>query len=80
MPRDDHLLKNEWIAPTAAILDYDGDDGNVTTLNHVLWMLDIMPNVTVADVMDISKYKPFSATVAYPSFIIIFQNASLQVV
>ncbi|KAL1880128.1 hypothetical protein Daus18300_001491 [Diaporthe australafricana] len=53
VPRDDHLLKNEWIAPTAAVLDYDGDDANVTTLNHVLWMLEILPNVTVADVMDI---------------------------
>ncbi|ETS75571.1 hypothetical protein PFICI_12515 [Pestalotiopsis fici W106-1] len=34
------------------ILDYDGDDGNQTTLNHVLWMMDLSPNVTVADVMN----------------------------
>jgi tyrosinase len=44
--------------PTAAILDYDGDDGNTTTLNHVLWMMDIYPNVTAADVMS-----PNSSTV-----------------
>lgn len=37
---------------TPAVLDYDGDDGETTTLNHVLWMMDIYPNVTAADVMD----------------------------
>lgn len=31
-----------------------GDDGgNVTTLNHVLSTLGVVPNVTIADVMDI---------------------------
>lgn len=44
---------NKWLYPSAALLDYDGDPANVTTLNHVLWMVDIMPNVTVADVMDL---------------------------
>ncbi|KAK6220675.1 hypothetical protein LQW54_001866 [Pestalotiopsis sp. IQ-011] len=39
----------------ASILDYDGDDGNQTTLNHVLWMMDLSPNVTVADVMNINS-------------------------
>ncbi|KAI4593323.1 hypothetical protein KJ359_009854 [Pestalotiopsis sp. 9143b] len=39
------------------ILDYNGDNGNVTTLNHVLWMMDISPNVTVADVMNTNSTK-----------------------
>src|SRR4051794_6376668 len=30
-----------------------GDPGNVTTLSHVLYMGGIVPNVTIADVMDI---------------------------
>lgn len=30
-----------------------GDPGYVTTLNHVLYMGGIVPNVTIADVMDI---------------------------
>lgn len=41
--------------PDASILDYDGDDGNTTTLNHVLWMMDLFPNATVADVMDVNS-------------------------
>lgn len=41
--------------PTAAVLDYDGDDGNTTTLNHVLWMMDLFPNVSVGGVMDINS-------------------------
>lgn len=39
--------------PGTEYLDYDGDDGNVTTLNHVLWMVGIAENVTVAEVMDV---------------------------
>ncbi|KAF7522554.1 hypothetical protein G7054_g12090 [Neopestalotiopsis clavispora] len=33
--------------------DYFGDNGNVTTLNHRLYMAEIFPNITIADVMDI---------------------------
>lgn len=32
----------------------NGDNGNTTTLNHVLWMMDLYENVTVADVMSIN--------------------------
>lgn len=39
--------------PGAEYTDYSGDEGNVTTLNHVLWMVGLAENVTVADVMDI---------------------------
>lgn len=39
--------------PSAALLDYDGDSGNTTTLNHTLWMGGLVQNVTVGDVMDI---------------------------
>lgn len=37
-------------------LPYYYDTGaypNITTLNHTLWMADIMPNVTIAEVMDL---------------------------
>lgn len=53
VPGNDSLITNNWLYPSAAILDYDGDPANVTTLNHVLWMAGVAPNVTVADVMDI---------------------------
>ncbi|KAK8034866.1 amino acid transporter [Apiospora rasikravindrae] len=40
--------------PAGAFVPYFGDGGgNVTTLNHNLWMADILPNVTIAEVMDI---------------------------
>ena len=41
--------------PGPEILDYNGDPGNITTLNHVLWLMDIYPNVTVADVMNLNS-------------------------
>jgi len=31
----------------------DGGGGDVTTLNHNLWVAEILPNVTIAEVMDI---------------------------
>ncbi|KAL4933212.1 putative amino acid transporter [Aspergillus undulatus] len=40
-------------APSKAVTDYSGDPGNETTLEHVLWMNGFLPNVTVAEVMDI---------------------------
>lgn len=33
--------------------DYFGDNGNITTLNHNLYMTELYPNVTIADVMDL---------------------------
>ncbi|KAF2970798.1 hypothetical protein GQX73_g2748 [Xylaria multiplex] len=33
--------------------DYFGDNGNVTTLNHRLYMAELYPNITIADVMDL---------------------------
>jgi tyrosinase len=39
--------------PGAEFTEYDGDPGNVTTLDHILWMSDLAPNVTIADVMDV---------------------------
>lgn len=41
------------MAPTDSVLEYDGDPANVTTMNHVLWMIGLLPNVTVEDVMDL---------------------------
>ncbi|KAL1859478.1 hypothetical protein Daus18300_009623 [Diaporthe australafricana] len=40
--------------PSSSLIDYSGDDGNITTLNHVLWIAEIVPNVTINDVMDLS--------------------------
>ncbi|ROV90064.1 hypothetical protein VSDG_08365 [Cytospora chrysosperma] len=53
VPTLSSLETNEWVPPTDSVLDYDGDPSNVTTMNHVLWMVDLLPNVTVADVMDL---------------------------
>lgn len=39
--------------PNKYLLDYDGDPGNITTLNHTLWTRDLKPNVTVGYVMDL---------------------------
>lgn len=40
-------------APVNELTDYNGDNGNVTTLNHVLFIQNLVPNVTIADIMDI---------------------------
>jgi tyrosinase len=40
--------------PPVAVTDYFGDNGNVTTLNHVLWMSGLEVNVTIADVMNLN--------------------------
>lgn len=42
-------------APGPEFLDYSGDNGNVTTLNHVVWLADLEPNITLAEVMDLSN-------------------------
>ncbi|KAI1347433.1 hypothetical protein F5Y01DRAFT_295087 [Xylaria sp. FL0043] len=34
--------------------NYFGDNGNVTTLNHRLYMAELYPNITVGDVMDLN--------------------------
>ncbi|KAI1847550.1 hypothetical protein JX266_006402 [Neoarthrinium moseri] len=48
------LLQIEGIEyPGAEITDYFGDDGNVTTLNHNLWMVGLISNYTIGDVMDL---------------------------
>lgn len=41
--------------PEAAFAPYFGDNGNVTTLDHVLWMAGIAENVTVAEVVDVNS-------------------------
>jgi tyrosinase len=53
VPTDEYLAQNNFTYPGPEFLDYDGDDGNITTLDHVLWMADLIPNATVADVMDL---------------------------
>lgn len=41
--------------PGPEFVDYSGDNGNVTTLNHVIWMAGLAPNVTLADIMDLGN-------------------------
>ncbi|KKY29885.1 putative amino acid transporter [Diaporthe ampelina] len=53
VPSDDILALGNLSYPTAAVLDYDGDSGNVTTLNHTLWMVNLIANATAGDVMDL---------------------------
>ncbi|KAL4866978.1 hypothetical protein BDV12DRAFT_198707 [Aspergillus spectabilis] len=40
-------------APSPTVVDYAGDAGDTTTLNHVLWVHGMVPNVTIAEVMDL---------------------------
>ncbi|KAI1343574.1 amino acid transporter [Xylariaceae sp. FL0016] len=48
------LLEIEGIEyPGTDITDYFGDGGNVTTLNHNLWMVGLISNYTIGDVMDL---------------------------
>lgn len=48
-----YLLQNEFVYPTELLKNSGDGGGNVTTLNHTLWMVDILPNVTIADVMEL---------------------------
>ncbi|KAI0025907.1 hypothetical protein F4780DRAFT_235248 [Xylariomycetidae sp. FL0641] len=45
--------QNGWAAPGPEFTDYSGDPGNVTTPGHVLWMVGLLPNATVGDVLDL---------------------------
>ncbi|ETS80056.1 hypothetical protein PFICI_07585 [Pestalotiopsis fici W106-1] len=53
IPKLSSLVSYGWLFPSDAIMDYDGDAYNTTTLNHNLWMVNIAPNATVGDVMDL---------------------------
>lgn len=44
---------DNWGRPGPEFTAYSGDDGGETTLNHVLWMANMLPNVTIAQVLDI---------------------------
>lgn len=66
MPSDSFLARNIAMGiPGSEYTDYDGDDGDVVTLNHVLWMVGVAENVTVADVMDI-RGETICAEYVYP--------------
>lgn len=52
-PSDDFNRGNNWAPPGPEFTQYSGDNGPWTTLNHVLWVCGIQPNVTIADVMDL---------------------------
>jgi tyrosinase len=52
-PSDDFNRGNGWTTPGPEFTAYSGDNGPMTTMNHVLWMVGIEPNVTIGDVMDL---------------------------
>ncbi|KAG6357602.1 hypothetical protein INS49_013479 [Diaporthe citri] len=55
-PSEAYLARESLPAPGSEFLDYSGDNGgNITTLGHVLWLAGLEPNVTIADVMDLSN-------------------------
>ncbi|OLN87155.1 Tyrosinase 11 [Colletotrichum chlorophyti] len=50
------LVSNQpKILPISAFQPYFGDNGNVTTLDHVLWMAGTAENITIGEVMDIKS-------------------------
>ncbi|ORY61288.1 amino acid transporter [Pseudomassariella vexata] len=49
----EYMKRFDFTYPGPEFTDYSGDPGNVTTLNHVLYMADLAPNVTIGDVMDV---------------------------
>lgn len=54
IPSQTYLDQNNFGYPDASVTDYFNDNGgNVTTLNHTLWMVGLIPNATIADVMDL---------------------------
>ncbi|KAJ4393734.1 hypothetical protein N0V93_002949 [Gnomoniopsis smithogilvyi] len=53
VPPEENRIAQQWLYPSSAVLDYDGDPGNVTTLSHVLSMVGLVPNATIAEVMDL---------------------------
>ncbi|KAI3537135.1 hypothetical protein CABS01_10592 [Colletotrichum abscissum] len=51
---DAFLTMSNLDYPGADLLDYNGENGgNVTTMAHNLWTAGLLPNVTIADLMDI---------------------------
>jgi tyrosinase len=54
IPTDDHLEEDGFPYPPASFTDYFNDGGDVTTLNHTLWMVDIIANTTIGEVMDLN--------------------------
>lgn len=56
VPLSTFLISNNVPYPSDAVLQYDGDwPSNETSLNHNLWMVGLIPNATVGDVMDIRE-------------------------
>ncbi|KAH8657816.1 hypothetical protein BX600DRAFT_514367 [Xylariales sp. PMI_506] len=54
IPTDSYIAQNNFDYPGTEFTDYFGDGGgNETTLNHTLWMVGIIPNATVGEVMDL---------------------------
>lgn len=53
IPTTSYLDQNSFDYPSTSVTDYFNDGGNMTTLNHTLWMIGLIPNATIGDVMDL---------------------------
>ncbi|KAI9172536.1 Tyrosinase ustQ [Paramyrothecium foliicola] len=53
LPRRSYVQRLNLPYPGREWTDYDGDTGDVTTLNHVLFNAGLAPNITVGQVMDV---------------------------
>lgn len=51
----EHLEEGDWLFLSEAERDGMNDAYNVTTLKHNLWMMDVLPNITVAETMDLNS-------------------------
>lgn len=40
-------------SPDSSLMDYNGDSGNETTLSHVLFLNNLIPNTTIGQIMDL---------------------------
>ncbi|KAI5361051.1 Putative tyrosinase copper-binding domain, di-copper centre-containing domain superfamily [Septoria linicola] len=52
-PGHDFNTANQWAQPGPEWTATSGDNGPETTLNHVLWIAEIVPNATIGQVMDL---------------------------
>jgi tyrosinase len=53
VPRKTYVQMMGMDLPGPEWTNYQGETGNTTTLNHVIYNAEIAPNVTVSDVMDV---------------------------
>lgn len=53
IPGGEFNAANGWAPPGPEFTQFSGDYGGETTLNHVLWMADMIGNASIGSVLDI---------------------------